>query len=77
MSPLAIPLDQSSDATDMIIIIYKIRIYVIMIKVRRQRELLSRLEEEMELVREQREEVRRFKLRDSQIKELEIQKYTD
>ena len=61
MSPLAIPLDQSSDATDMIIIIYKIRIYVIMIKVRRQRELLSRLEEEMELVREQREEVRRDK----------------
>ena len=32
-----------------------------MIKVRRQRELLSRLEEEMELVREQREEVRRDK----------------
>ena len=61
MSPLAIPLDQSSDATDMIIMIYKIRIYVIMIKVRRQRELLSRLEEEMELVREQREEVRRDK----------------
>ena len=61
LSPLAIPLDQSSDATDMIIIIYKIRIYVIMIKVRRQRELLSRLEEEMELVREQREEVRRDK----------------
>ena len=59
MSPLAIPLDQSSDATDMIIMIYKIRIYVIIIKVRRQRELLSRLEEEMELVREQREEVRR------------------
>ena len=54
-------MDQSSDATDMIIIIYKIRIYVIMIKVRRQRELLSRLEEEMELVREQREEVRRDK----------------
>ena len=61
MSPLAIPLDQSSDATDMIIMIYKIRIYVIMIKVRRQRELLSRLEEEMGLVREQREEVRRDK----------------
>ena len=61
MSPLAIPLDQSSDATDMIIMIYKIRIYVIMIKVRRQRELLSRLEEEMELVRDQREEVRRDK----------------
>ena len=61
MSPLAIPLDQSSDATDMIIMIYKIRIYVSMIKVRRQRELLSRLEEEMELVREQREEVRRDK----------------
>ena len=61
MSPLAIPLDQSSDATDMIIMIYKIRIYDIMIKVRRQRELLSRLEEEMELVREQREEVRRDK----------------
>ena len=61
MSPLAIPLDQSSDATDMIIMIYKIRIYVIMIKVRRQRELLSRLEEEMELVREQRDEVRRDK----------------
>ena len=61
MSPLAIPLDQSSDATDMIIMIYKIRIYVIMIKVRRQRELLSRLEEEMELVREQRDEVRRNK----------------
>ena len=54
-------MDQSSDATDMIIIIYKIRIYVIMIKVRRQRELLSRLEEEMELVREQRDEVRRDK----------------
>ena len=32
-----------------------------MIKVRRQRELLSRLEEEMELVREHREEVRRDK----------------
>ena len=61
MSPLAIPLDQSSDATDMIIMIYKIRIYVIMIKVRRQRELLSRLEEEMELVRDKREEVRRDK----------------
>ena len=61
MSPLAIPLDQSIDATDMIIMIYKIRIYDIMIKVRRQRELLSRLEEEMELVREQREEVRRDK----------------
>ena len=61
MSPLAIPLDQSSDATDMIIMIYNIRIYVIMVKVRRQRELLSRLEEEMELVREQREEVRRDK----------------
>ena len=45
----------------MIIMIYKIRIHVIMIKVRRQRELLSRLEEEMELVREQREEVRRDK----------------
>ena len=54
-------MDQSSDATDMIIMIYKIRIYVIMIKVRRQRELLSRLEEEMELVRDQREEVRRDK----------------
>ena len=61
MSPLAIPLDQSSDATDMIIMMYKIRIYVIMVMVRRQRELLSRLEEEMELVREQREEVRRDK----------------
>ena len=45
----------------MIIMIYNIRIYVIMVKVRRQRELLSRLEEEMELVREQREAVRKNK----------------